>query len=297
MFTITKENDLIEVSRINLLIYGQPGVGKTTLGFSAMNPILLDVDEGSHRAMFYKDHIRISNWAEISNNMNAFAETLKQYDTVIIDTIDKLLRLMMVDIKLKNAKVKDGRMLYGILKEQASMFISTLKASGKDIVQLAHETEKESSDGDSYIRAQITGGTAGLVTEVSDVVGRMFFRGKDRVIDFTPSDKYFTKDAGLGVYTIPPNDELALAQIMSIAKQEFKARAIRRKERREEAILMIETIKTATTADSLNSVIAQIKAAPESLKALYRGHVVAKATELELTLQGGKYVQSVSITA
>ena len=51
----------ITVDRITLALYGDPGVGKTTLAFSADKPLLFDFDNGAHRASNRKDTVRVAS--------------------------------------------------------------------------------------------------------------------------------------------------------------------------------------------------------------------------------------------
>jgi replication-associated recombination protein RarA len=45
-------NEIIESAGMVALIYGDPGIGKTTLANTAPNPLLLDFDRGAHRSSF-----------------------------------------------------------------------------------------------------------------------------------------------------------------------------------------------------------------------------------------------------
>ena len=49
MGLIKKSNELTVKTTLSALIYGQPGMGKTTLALSAPNPVLFDYDGGIHR--------------------------------------------------------------------------------------------------------------------------------------------------------------------------------------------------------------------------------------------------------
>ena len=49
MGLIKKASELTVKSTISALIYGQPGIGKTTLALSAPNAVLFDYDGGVHR--------------------------------------------------------------------------------------------------------------------------------------------------------------------------------------------------------------------------------------------------------
>lgn len=57
---ITRASDPITVNRINMVIYGPPGIGKTSLAFTADSPLLLDFDAGSYRAANRKDVVRVA---------------------------------------------------------------------------------------------------------------------------------------------------------------------------------------------------------------------------------------------
>src|SRR5271168_1912761 len=62
MLKIVKAADPLTVERINLCLYSSPGTGKTSMGFTADKPILLDADEGSYRAGNRKDAVIVKQW-------------------------------------------------------------------------------------------------------------------------------------------------------------------------------------------------------------------------------------------
>ena len=66
MLKIVRASDPVLVERLNLCLYGDPGVGKTTLGFTAENPLLLDFDEGKHRAANRRDAVPVSSWSDVA---------------------------------------------------------------------------------------------------------------------------------------------------------------------------------------------------------------------------------------
>jgi hypothetical protein len=58
---ITRAADPITVDRLNVTIYAQPGIGKTSLAFTAEAPLLLDFDQGAHRAANRQDSVRVES--------------------------------------------------------------------------------------------------------------------------------------------------------------------------------------------------------------------------------------------
>ena len=46
---VTPENMSFDSKKFSMILYGSPGVGKTTLALSAPDPILIDFDRGMSR--------------------------------------------------------------------------------------------------------------------------------------------------------------------------------------------------------------------------------------------------------
>ena len=62
---IIKKTDSFPKRPVIILIYGSPGVGKTSLFNTANTPILLDCDRGGDRAIFRQDTIVAANWKDV----------------------------------------------------------------------------------------------------------------------------------------------------------------------------------------------------------------------------------------
>src|SRR5512146_2726453 len=98
---ITKAADPIIVERLNIVIYAQPGIGKTSLAFTANAPLLLDFDKGAHRAANRKDIVRVDSWAYV---LSITADDLAQYATIIVDTAGRSLDALSADIIRRDPK-------------------------------------------------------------------------------------------------------------------------------------------------------------------------------------------------
>lgn len=73
------------------IIYGPPGVGKTTLGAGAYRPLLIDCENGAAHVNCNRTPY-LSNWDTIEPWLEALANTDHPYETAVIDSIDWLLR-------------------------------------------------------------------------------------------------------------------------------------------------------------------------------------------------------------
>jgi hypothetical protein len=204
---IIRGTETIEVSHPVFAIFGQPGIGKSTLGYSTSKPLALDFDQGAHRAANRGDTLQIGSWADVKELM-ATPTALEPYATVVVDTVGRCLDLITADIIAKNPKDGRGGSLsiqgWGVLKTRFRLWITQLRAMGKDVLLVAHD--KEEKDGDTRIvRPDIAGGSYGEVMKVADFVGYAYMVGKDRVLDFSPTDRWVGKNpAGWAPFKIPP---------------------------------------------------------------------------------------------
>lgn len=204
---ITKASDPITVDRTVILIYGQPGVGKTSLASTAEKPLLLDFDRGAHRSAFRPDTVRIEKWAEAASLR---PEDLADYKTLIVDTAGRALDFLVAAMpaaegktQLKRASGDPTLQGYGAMKASFTGWLKRITTLGLDVILLAHD--KEDKDGDSrIIRPDITGGSYQEIVKVADFVGYCWIDNGSRSLDFNPSSTWIGKNsAGLPRLQIP----------------------------------------------------------------------------------------------
>jgi hypothetical protein len=207
---IVKGSDPIEVRHPIFLIFGQPGIGKTSLGFSMADPLLLDFDHGVHRAVNRRDAGRIEAWAD-AEEVTDSAAVLAPYTSVVVDTVGRALDQLGTDIGRKEPKKMQGGNLtqqgWGTLKNRFRGWSTHLRNQGKDVLFIAHD--KEDKDGDlRIVRPDITGGSFGEVMKIADFVGYLYMAGTQRILDFNPTDRWIGKNpAGWEPKKLPPPHE------------------------------------------------------------------------------------------
>jgi len=200
---IIKATEPIVVERSVFLLVGQPGICKTSLGYSMPDPLLVDFDGGSHRAVNRRDTFTLQAWAEIDQLQRG---ALEPYASIVIDTVERCLQMMTVAIIADDPKCGARGVLtpkgWGVLKQTFATWIATLRSYGLDILLLAHA--KEQKDDVRSIRADIQGGSYSEVLKVADFVGYLYMRGNDRVLDFNPCERWIGKNpAGWQPFMVP----------------------------------------------------------------------------------------------
>lgn len=210
MSLIKKPSELEIKQILTALIYGQPGVGKSSLACSAPNAVLFDFDGGVSR--IHGAHqiptVQVRSWEEV---LDAFDEVKKsdEYQSIIIDTVGKMLAYMEDYIKRNNPKMKqyDGSLSlkgFGMRKNMFIDFIKQASLMGKNVIFVAHEIEQKRGD-ETIIRPEVGGSSGNDLFKELDLVGYMEMYGNKRTISFTPCEKYYAKNTCnmAGVIEVP----------------------------------------------------------------------------------------------
>lgn len=287
---ITRSTDTITVDRLNVCIYGPPGLGKTTLAFTAAKPLLLDFDQGAHRAANRRDTVRVAKWEDVASMA---AADLADYDTIVVDTAGRALDALTADIIRRNPKAGRGGALtlqgYGTLKAEFTAWLKALNSFGKDVVLIAHMDEQR--NGDEVIeRLDVQGGSKGEIYKAADAMGRITIRNGQRVLNFSPTDAAFGKNPGqLDPLDVPHPDRDP--DFLAGVVQQIKDRLNSMTESQKEASVKLEKFRAslcdAEDAQGINGMIELAKDGGRTFKALL--HDRATALGLEFDAEAGEY--------
>jgi len=198
MSKITKANEIKIPETVVGLIYGQPGVGKSSLALSMPKPLLIDTDNGIARvqAEHRCDTVQVESYQDIIDVMQ---EDLSDYDSIVVDTFGNLVKFMLAYFAEKDPKLltKGGTYnikIWGLIKQEFGQLTFKLRQMKKNILFVAHQEERK--DGESiYIRPKSQGRAIEDVIEMLDFMGYCEMLGKRRSISFSPCDKYYAKNS------------------------------------------------------------------------------------------------------
>jgi hypothetical protein len=310
MTLIRKASELQINPKIKALIYGQAGMGKTTISISTPKPLIFDFDGGVHRVNFAHlegvDTVQISSYDDFLEVIN---EDLSAYDTIVIDTGGKCLDYMGNYIIKRNPKMgkSNGSLTlqgYGERKVEFTALVKKISSMNKHLFFVAHRETKTEGDDTRYV--PLFGGSNydSLVTEL-DLVGYMEANGKKRTITFDPT----SRNDGKNTCNLPSMMEIpiivdetgnATAQNNFITEKVIKPYLNRLNERKkvsdeyEVAMSIIKSeIELITDDQSANGFIARMSEFNHvgSSAMMTKQLLTKKASELKLKFnkESGKY--------
>lgn len=288
---IIRSTDPITVNRLNVCIYAAPGLGKTSISFTADKPLLLDFDRGAHRSANRKDTVQVERWEDVAN---ITAEDLADFNTVVVDTAGRALDTLTPDIIRRNPKMGRGGSLtlqgFGQLKAEFVAWLKHLNSLGKDVVLIAHMDEQR--NGDEIIeRLDVQGGSKGEIYKAADAMGRLSIRDGKRMLNFSPTDAAFGKNPGqLEPLEVPhpERDPVFLAGVIQQIKDRLNAMT---EEQREAQALLEkwrETLADVEDAAGINALIESAKASSRAVQVLLNDR--ASALGLTFDKKASEYV-------
>lgn len=289
---ILRADEPITVKRIVKTIYGPPGVGKSTLGNTAAKPLVLDFDNGAHRAALRQDIVPVSSWQDV---VSINADDLAEYETVVIDTVGRALDFLSADIISSDPKMGRAGSLtlqgFGQLKTRFSAFLRHLIMMDVDVVLIAHSEEQHKGD-DIITRLDAHGASKNEVHKCSDVMGLVAIDGGRRVLRMSPTATSYGKDpAGLGDVAIPSCEggSSALAIVIQTVKDHLNQQSAAVLEAKKEQDTLVVTWQEMD-AELLTSEAKRLSEenAPKRLKAALMQ--VAKEAGMTWDREAGEFV-------
>ncbi len=297
---IVKGTDPIEITHICLLIYGQAGVGKTSVGFTADTPVNLAFDAGVYRSEYRKDAIRIGTWEDI---LDLTADDLAPYQTVVVDTVGRLLDELSLYLIRQNPKLGRGTGAltlqgYGELKANYAGWLKTLLGYGKDVLLVAHDREDKDND-TLIVRPDIQGGSYGEVFKRADGIAYMYRGAKQTILDFNPTDKWVGKNCG-GLEPLAVPHFSAVPDYLAGLIRQIKGHLNRMSQQDDAAKIEVEQWRTRfaaiTTADALTAQVAAVTALSGVIGAQVKALLTERAKGLGVKWEGkkgaGRYVEA-----
>lgn len=193
MGLIKKSSELSIPSTVKMMIYGQAGMGKTTLALSAPKPLLLDFDNGVKRVEMSilddVDIVQVNTWSEIQSLLQQNARDIAPYQTIVVDTIGKMMDYIITHCcGTRQPQIND----WGRINREFTWFTRALSSLNKHIVFVAHRDSRKEGEDTVFVPSLREKSYNSIVTEL-DLLGYLEMRSErgvqTRTVTFDPTSR------------------------------------------------------------------------------------------------------------
>ena len=197
---VKPENMSFDDKKFSMILYGSPGVGKTTLALSAPDPVLIDFDRGMSRvkAQHRKPAIFCNTYEEVLKDLSS--PDMMEFQTIVVDTGGSFVTYLQDWAMRVNPTVnrqKNGALSlkgFGAVKQECIRFTSYVKDTlNKNLIYVFHSQEQQDRDGNPQQRLMCEGAFRNVVWTPCDFGGYVQMIGDKRYVCFSPEQEYFAK--------------------------------------------------------------------------------------------------------
>ena len=190
MSLIRKSTELNIPTNVKMMIYGQAGMGKSTVALSAPKPLLLDFDNGVKRMNMAHleniDTVQVTSWNDVQLVLQ---EDLSVYQTIVVDTIGKMMDFIITyKCGTRQPSIRD----WGGINAEFSWMTRTLSSLKKHIIFVTHRDTRKEGDDTVFIPALREKSYNSIVTEL-DLLGYLEMKSERgvqrRTITFDPTSR------------------------------------------------------------------------------------------------------------
>lgn len=226
--SISKSKVTTELGASNVLLYGKPKVGKSTLAANIPNAIFAATEKG-YNYLEVKP-VDIIGWDKFLELCNALATQKHGFKTIVVDTADILYKHCEKYIMDKHQVNHPSDLGFGkgfaLVRDEFSRVITKLNMLGVGLVFISHakeKTEKTKSGEWTVMGTSLSGAPETFIAGLCDLILYAYIKDDGtRVLRTKPTKYILAGDRSARLPEIMPMDYGLLTQYLSGTKQATK---------------------------------------------------------------------------
>ena len=275
---VISQDEPIPAQPLKIIIYGYPGMGKTSLAATAPHPFIFDFDNGLHRMVqdIRPFGIRIEDYQGALDLVDGpLKEAVEKggYNTCVVDTVGTMLDNSLAPwLIAQNAKNGTGGNTlsmagWGALGVEFNSFARKLNEMGLHVVFVCHAKEDEKN-----IVLDVKGGSKTVLYQSADLIGFIEMNGKKRVLSFDPQQGRIGKNVGgLPDFVVPDSAKPEFADLLTRIIEQAQEAMSRQTSAQAEAVKKVKAlrgkIENVETFQQLEKINAEIQGLSPMYKA------------------------------
>ena len=192
---VKNTKDLKGKPKVNMLLYGGPGTGKTTIAGTFPTPLYLNIEAGVNTLIDAGvDYVDIESWEDVKEVYNQLHSKKLKHESVIIDSVTELMKKRGLEIQgtRESLRIQDWGTLIREIEEMMRRFRDLKQHAVFIFAEDEIKTEDKVLKRPSISGKSLSTTAAGFV----DMVGYTKVR-KDKTIQyltqFTPDEVVYAK--------------------------------------------------------------------------------------------------------
>lgn len=228
-----KTKPTLDMSKLSMLIYGQPKIGKSTFCSRAEGALFLATEPGLNALETY--NVTIDSWADMLEATDLIAKGKHNFKTIIIDTIDNLFG-MCVDFICQRENIKNiGDLGYGkgysMLDDEFKRIIFKLARLPYGLIFVSHAQQMEVPSRTGIIQRVVPTlpkRARKVIIGLVDIIGYANIitaenqngqAAERRILQFTPTETVEAGDRTGRLNTMPLNYHIFLKRLTGESTQ------------------------------------------------------------------------------
>lgn len=159
----------IKPDKFNCLVYGESGVGKTTLASTLDNCLIVSMESGLLSLKDYEvDYIEVNSLEKLKSVLTEAANS--SYDTIFIDSLTEIAQLMVAHCKTVYPNDNQVMKVYGLYNDMITKMIKFTRDMNKNVVYTALEKVDKDNVGVRFHLPDLSGSIATKCPALFDFV-------------------------------------------------------------------------------------------------------------------------------